>query len=122
MEMLRMFWDEAVALDPAIAARDERTMPQCRRGELADLWRANGLQHVQEQPMTIDLSFASFDDYWSPFLGGQGPAGAYAASLADAARGALESKLRTRLLGGRQDGAVTLRARAWAVKGVVPVR
>lgn len=122
MEMLRIFWDEAVALDPAVAARDERNMPLCRRGELADLWRANGLQQVQEQPITIDLVFASFDDYWSPFLGGQGPAGAYAASLSDAARGELESKLRTRLLGGRQDGAFTLRARAWAGKGVVPAR
>jgi SAM-dependent methyltransferase len=122
MEMLRIFWDEAVALDPAVATRHERNMPLCRQGELATLWRANGLQQVQEQPIAIGLSFTSFDDYWSPFLGGQGPAGAYAASLSDAARGALESKLRTRLLGGRQDGAFTLHARAWAVKGVVPAR
>ena len=122
MEMLRVFWDEAVALDSAVAARDERTMPLCRRGELAALWRANGLQHVEEQPIAIELFFASFDDYWSPFLGGQGPAGAYAASLPEADRVALESKVRKRLLSGRQDGAFTLQARAWAVKGVVPAR
>jgi SAM-dependent methyltransferase len=122
MEMLRVFWDQAVALDSTVAARDERNMPLCRRGELAALWRANGLQQVEEQPIAIELSFASFDDYWSPFLGGQGPAGAYAASLAETARAALESKLRKRLLGERQDGAFTLQARAWAVKGVVPAR
>ena len=122
MEMLRVFWDEAVALDPRTAARDERNMPLCRRGELAALWRAQGLQSVEEAPIEIDLSFASFDDYWSPFLGGQGPAGAYVASLSDTARLALESRLRKRLSGSRQDGALTLRARAWAVKGVVPAR
>lgn len=72
-----MFWDEAVALDSTIAARDERNMPLCRQGELAALWRDNGLQRVEELPITIELSFASFDDYWRPFLGGQGPAGAY---------------------------------------------
>lgn len=119
MEMLRVFWDEAVARDSAIASRDERNMPLSRQGELAALWRANGLEHVEEQPMSIELSFASFDDYWSRFLGGQGPAGAYAASLSDTARVALESRLRKRLLGGRQDGPFTLRGRAWAVRGVV---
>ena len=122
MEMLRVFWDEAVALDPAIAARDERNMPLCRRGELAALWRANGLQQVEEQPLVISLAFASFDDFWQPFLGGQGPAGAYTASLSGADRAALEARLRTRLLGARQDGPFTLQARAWAVKGVVAAR
>jgi SAM-dependent methyltransferase len=122
MEMLRVFWDEAVALDSAIAARDERNMPLSRPGELAALWRGHGLQYVEEQPIAIELPFASFDDYWSPFLGGQGPAGAYTSSLSETARVGLESRLRRRLLGGRLDGAFTLRARAWAVKGVVPAR
>ena len=122
MEMLRVFWDEAVALDSTIAARDERNMPLCRPGELAALWRASGLQRVEERPITIELSFTSFDDYWRPFLGGQGPAGAYAASLAEPRRAALAAGLRGRLLGTREDGPFTLRARAWAVKGVVPAR
>lgn len=122
MEMLRLFWDEAVALDPAIAARDERNMPLCREGELAALWRAHGLQEVEERPITIEMSFASFDDYWRPFLGGQGPAGAYVASLSASRRAALEARLRARLLGPRADGPVSLQARAWAVKGIRPAR
>jgi SAM-dependent methyltransferase len=122
MEMLRVFWDEAVALDAGVAARDERTMPLCRRGELDALWRASGLEQVEEEPIETELSFASFDDYWSPFLGGQGPAGAYVASLPASARAALESKLRARLLGDGRDAPFTLRARAWAVKGVVAER
>jgi SAM-dependent methyltransferase len=122
MQMLRVFWDEAVALDPAIAARDERNMPLCRRGELAALWRANGLQRVEEQPIEIELAFTSFDDYWRPFLGGQGPAGAYTTSLSEQQRAALETRLRRRLLGSRQDGPFSLRARAWAVTGIVSGR
>jgi hypothetical protein len=115
MQMLRVFWDEAIARDAAVAARDERHMPLCRRGELSALWRAHGLEHVEEQPLTIRLSFASFEDYWSPFLGGQGPAGAYVATLTKAERAALQLRLRQRLLGDNQDRAITLQARAWAV-------
>jgi SAM-dependent methyltransferase len=122
MQMLRVFWDEAVALDSTIAVRDERNMPLCRPGELAALWRANGVERVEEQPLVVELSFDSFDDYWRPFLGGQGPAGAYAAALPEARRIALETRLRERLLGTRRDGPFTLPARAWAVKGVVAAR
>jgi SAM-dependent methyltransferase len=119
MEMLRAFWDEAVALDESSASSDERNMPLCRQGELATLWRTGGLERVEEQTLEIEMPFASFDDYWLPFLGGQGPGGAHVAGLTDAARGALEARLRARLLGGRADRAFTLRARAWAVRGVV---
>jgi SAM-dependent methyltransferase len=120
MQMLRVFWDEAVALDPAVAARDERTMPWCRRGELATLWRAQGLTQVEEQTLSLHLHFGSFDDYWAPFLLGQGPAGAYAKSLSPERRAALEQRLRQRLLGGGADRPFDLEARAWAVRGVVP--
>lgn len=119
MQMLRAFWDEAVAQNPSIATRDERHMPLCKPGELAAFWRAHGLTDVEERPLTIDLSFASFDDYWQPFLGGQGPAGAYAVSLPPADRDALRARLRQRLLGSGPDRAITTRARAWAVRGVV---
>ncbi|HEX2285729.1 MAG TPA: methyltransferase domain-containing protein [Mycobacterium sp.] len=115
MQMLRAFWDEAVALDPNAASRDERYMPLCPHGALTDLWRSRGLQNVEEQPLTVDTKFSSFDDYWQPFLSGQGPAGRYVMSLDESARDALENRLRSRLavLG------LSLRARAWAVRGVV---
>jgi SAM-dependent methyltransferase len=122
MQMLRRFWDEAVARDPTIAARDEHNMPLCRPGELAEMWRAQGLLQVEEQPLVIQTRFASFDDYWMPFLGGQGPAGTYAVKLPEAQRGVLRAGLRQRLLGNGEDRAINLEARAWAVKGVVPPR
>jgi len=120
MEMLRAFWDEAIALDPASAPRDEAHMPLCKPGELAALWRRAGLIEVKEAALTVTLHFASFEDYWQPFLLGQGPAGAYVASLANDRRVELARRLRQRLLGGGPDHPFELRARAWAVTGVVP--
>jgi SAM-dependent methyltransferase len=119
MEMLRVFWDEAVALTPANAAKDERNMPLCRRGELAALWRAQGLQDVVEDALTIETRFASFDDFWTPFLEKQGPAGAYVASLSATDKEALKLRLRRRLVGEGPDKAIVMRARAWAVRGLV---
>jgi SAM-dependent methyltransferase len=120
MEMLRAFWDEAVALAPAAAAKDERNMPLCRGGELAGLWREQGLEDVVEEALTVETRFASFDDFWTPFLEGQGPAGAYAASLAAEDREALRLRLRRRLLGGGADQPIVMHARAWAVRGRKP--
>jgi hypothetical protein len=117
-----VFWDEAVALDPTSEPRDERHMPACRPGELAALWKAQGLLDVREEPLVIPLTFSSFEDFWSPFREGQGPAGAYVASLSEGPRRDLEQRLRRRLLGEGGDRSITLNARAWAVRGVVPVR
>lgn len=122
MEMLRMFWDEAAAVDPASKLKDERHMPVCRKGELEGLWKAQGLLDVREEALVIATTFSSFDDFWSPFLEGQGPAGAYVASLTDGSRRELEQRLRRRLLGHGGDRPITLNARAWGVRGVVPDR
>jgi len=122
MEMLRVFWDEAMVLNPDMDARDERHMPLSRSGELAALWGECGLQEVSEEPLTIETRFSSFDDYWSPFLEKQGPAGAYAATLPASDREQLRLRLRRRLLGDGPDRPVVLCARAWAVRGVVPLR
>ena len=120
MEMLRVFWDAAIALHPADARKDERFMPLCRRGELADLWRKQGLSDVSEEGLIIETRFASFDDYWAPFMAKQGPAGAYAATLAPNEREDLKQRLRQRLLGDGADRAIAINARAWAVRGRVP--
>ena len=65
--------------------------------------------------------FRDFDDFWSPFLGGQGPAPGYAMSLGEPARVALRELLRARLPVG-DDGRIALTARAWAVKARVAPR
>ena len=86
------------------------------------MWRRHGLALVDERPLSIVMSFTSFDDYWAPFLGGQGPAGAYVAGLNETERAALRLRLRRRLVGDGEDRPISLQARAWAVRGVVPPR
>jgi SAM-dependent methyltransferase len=120
MKMLRLFWDEAGALNAGADARDERRMPLCHRGELAALWREHGLKDVSEQPLTIQTRFVSFDDYWLPFLEKQGPAGTCVGALPEPEREELRVRLRKRLLRDRPDGPIVLAARAWAVRGIVP--
>ena len=63
--------------------------------------------------------FRDFEDYWTPFLGGQAPAPGYCVSLAEEKRAALRERIRAKLPFGR-DGSLKLVARAWAVKGRVP--
>src|SRR4029450_5666000 len=120
MEMLRTFWDAAIALRPDDGKKDERHLAFSGRGELATLWRGQGLTNVVEEPLTIETAFSSFDDYWTPFTQKQGPAGAYVAGLSRAECEALRLQLRQRLLGDGPDHPFVLNARAWAVRGVVP--
>jgi len=119
MEMLRVFWDEAKALNRDADGRDERHMPLSKRGELPALWRKHDLRDVFDEALTIETPFSSFDDYWSPFLEKQGPAGAYVASLTANEREQLRLALQRRLLGDGPDHETVLSARAWAVRGVV---
>jgi SAM-dependent methyltransferase len=120
MQMLRFFWDEAVALDPSIEPRDERHMKLSQHGALAELWRNAGLINIKEEPLSIDQMYSSFNDYWEPFTKGAGPGGAYVVSLPEDRRQQLEARMRKRLLGDRQDGPFTLSARAWCARAEVP--
>jgi SAM-dependent methyltransferase len=117
MELMRHFWDAAVALDPAAADLDEGVrFPICRPDRLEALWRESGFVDVGTRAIEIPTVFSDFDDYWTPFLGGQGPAPGYAMSLAEGRR----SELRDRILAGLPvagDGTISLIARAWAVSG-----
>jgi hypothetical protein len=120
MQMLRFFWDEAVALDPAVEPKDERHMKLSRQGQLGDLWRQAGLINIEEKPLVIDQTYLSFNDYWEPFTKGAGPGGAYVLSLSEDRRQQPEGRMRKRLLRDRQDGPFTLTAKAWCVRGEVP--
>jgi hypothetical protein len=115
---MRHFWDVAVALDPSAAQLDEGVrFPLCRPDALLAQISGAGFRDVEVAAIDIPTVFSSFQDYWEPFLGGQGPAPAYAMSLDGSARGRLESKLRE-LLPVRVDGSISLVARAWAVRAI----
>lgn len=114
MEFLRCFWDAAVELDPAAAELDEAArFPLCRPEALEEAFAAAGLTGVTVLAIDVPTMFAGFDDYWSPFLGGQGPAPGYVAGLDAAAR----ERLRDHLIGHlpiQADGTIPMVARAWA--------
>jgi SAM-dependent methyltransferase len=117
MELMRVFWDAAVALRPEAQALDEGVrFPLCKPAALRAAFESAGLADVDVAPLTIETPFRDFDDYWNPFLGGQGPAPAYACSLDEASRDALRERLRQRLP-TRADGSILLHARAFAVMG-----
>jgi len=118
MQMIRHFFDAAVALDPNASELDEgRRFPLCQPDALSQLFESAGLQHVEVCPIEIPMVFRDFDDYWSPFLGGQGPAPSYAMSLSEERRAALRERIRAGLPFA-SDGSIPLFARAWAVRGV----
>lgn len=120
MELMRHFWWAAAQVDPAGAGLDEGTrFPLCRPEPLSHLWPAAGLSDVVVRSIDIPTVFATFDDYWRPFLGGQGAAPGYLTTLSRPRQEAIRDVLRARLPVAA-DGSIALTARAWAVRGVRP--
>jgi SAM-dependent methyltransferase len=114
MQLIRHFFDAATEVDPAAATHDEGLrFTLCRPEPLRELFVSAGLTDVEVVAIDAPTVFEDFDDLWEPFLGGEGPAGAYAASLDDAGRSALQERLRQRLPIAA-DGSIALTARAWA--------
>lgn len=119
MELMRFFWDAAVELDPGAAKLDEGVrFPVCRPEPLVALFERGGLVDIGATAIEIATPFPDFDAYWQPFLGGQGPAPAYAMSLPEDPRARLAARIRERLP-VQADGSIALSARAWAVRGAV---
>jgi SAM-dependent methyltransferase len=117
MEMMRHFWDAAGALDQHARELDEgRRFPVCRPEPLGAAFETAGLGQVATRAIDVPTVFQNFDDYWTPFLGGQGPAPGYCLSLTEEARAALRERLRD-ALPTRPDGTIHLIGRAWAVRG-----
>ena len=118
-ELMRFFWDAAVELDSDAAKLDEGIrFPLCRPEALEKLFASARLEETEVKAIDIPTSFADFDDYWQPFLGGQGPAPAYAMSLDERSRARLRDHIRARMP-TEADGSISLTARAWAARARV---
>ena len=118
MQMLRHFWNAVSVLDPAARDLDEgRRFPVCNPDSLRTLFQNAGLLQVQVLPIDISTDFKDFDDYWTPFLGGQGPAPGYTMSLNEEQRARLRQRIYNSLPFAL-DGSIPLTARAWAIRGI----
>ena len=117
MDIIRTFWDAANALDPAAIEKDEGArFPLCAPEPLRRAFADAGLTDVDVRSIDVPTVFGDFDDYWTPFLGGVGPAPVYVAGLDEASRTAVRERLRA-TLPTETDGTIHLIARTWAVRG-----
>jgi SAM-dependent methyltransferase len=118
----RLFWDSAAALDPDAGAQRDRLFSGALAlpDGLTALFERAGLAAVEHGSLTIRMDYASFDDYWMPLLGGQGPVGTYLVSRPPALRAQIEEIVRAAYLAGAPDGPRSMTATAWAVRAVVP--
>jgi trans-aconitate methyltransferase len=117
MQLMKYFWEAAVDLRPADREHDEGTrFPFCNPVGLEALFAEAGFSDVSTRAIVVPTVFKSFDDYWTPFLGGQGVAPAYLGGLEEPAQDALREELRARLPIAA-DGSISLTARAWAARG-----
>jgi SAM-dependent methyltransferase len=118
MEMMRHFWDAAIAIDPSAAQADAgKRFAICDPDHLYAAFVETGLHQVDLRPIDIPTRFKDFDDYWLPFLAAQGSISKYLTSLDEAGVSAITAKLREQLP-IISDGSIELTARAWAAKGI----
>lgn len=119
MQMMRHFWDAAIAVSPHDATLDQaERFPLCRPEPLQALFGRAGLTSVTVCALDIPTVFQNFEDFWRPFLGRTGAAPTYLASVSGDVRERIRRYLKARLT-VTQDGPIALSARAWAVQGVV---
>ena len=118
MTMLRRFWDAVIETDPTAYGRHEGRMHYSTPEELSALWTETGLDSVTTKSVEVTASYTDFDDLWSPFEKGVGPAGAYTITLDEPARQALRDRYREILDVGQ--APFTLTAKAWLATGTLP--
>ncbi|MEO5535473.1 MAG: class I SAM-dependent methyltransferase [Pseudolysinimonas sp.] len=117
MAMMAHFWAAAEAVDGRTESLDEsRRFAGWDRAGLAERFGAAGFESVETTEIVIPTVFRDFDDLWTPFLGGQGAAPSYLASVDDLTRDAIRAELRASV----PTGPIELTARAWAVRAVRP--
>jgi SAM-dependent methyltransferase len=117
----RIFWDTAAGIDPGAAtARDKLFAGALALPDgLPRAFAAAGLAQIEQASLTIRMDYASFEDYWVPLCGGQGPVGTYLVSLAPELRARIEQAVAVAYRSGAPDGPRSMTATAWAVRGQI---
>jgi SAM-dependent methyltransferase len=109
-------WVEMRAMEAAVPMPPS---PGASRIEaLAELWRGGGLEGVETRDLSVQRTFADFEDYWTTVQGGPS-VGKGLASMSVEEREVLKGRMRERLAADAT-GRINCGARANAVKGRVP--
>lgn len=108
---MSIFWSAVADQEPRHAG--ESRLAGTRRGHLVELFEAAGLADVEEHVLEANITHPTFEDWWVPFTGGVGPAGAHLRSLEPAKRADLERRVRASV----PVAPFTIEARAWAARG-----
>ena len=119
-ELNHCLWIAARELDPNVKRPANMPGSYGSAEALSTLLADAGLSGIEVQDLSIPCEFSSFEEHWRRYLTGEGPNGNYVLGLSEDRRAALKDKLRENLFGNRPDGPFTLKAKAWAVRGVVP--
>jgi len=116
MDFLRYFWDAVVEFKPeALSLHESKRFSDWNSAALKKLFQNSGFTRVETSPIEITTHFHDFDDYWKPFLGGQGPAPGFVMSLDRDEKNKLRNALKA-CLPTRPDGSISMGARAIAAK------
>jgi SAM-dependent methyltransferase len=107
---LSTFWRAVLELDATV--RDESNLAGARSGHLLDLFADAGLREIEGTSLTVRVKLRDFDEWWTPFTLGVGPAGEYAASLDPAHLAAVRARCAELL---PQDGPFEITGSAWTV-------
>jgi SAM-dependent methyltransferase len=117
MDFLRYFWDTALEVDQNSQSLDEGLrFPICNTDNLIAAFKKAELTDIECSELDIDTVFKNFEDFWNPFLGGQGPAPSYLASLSQDQQHRFKIRLQEKLPIA-SDGRIKLLARALAIQG-----
>ncbi len=117
-EREQVFWGAAMAIDPAAGERREVEGRFSKTGRLSSLWTECGLKEIEETELTVSANFASFEDFWLPYLEGQGHGGSYVKGLSRDLQETLRERVRQNIPGKRAKVPFSLRAQAVAVRGI----
>jgi ubiquinone/menaquinone biosynthesis C-methylase UbiE len=104
----------AMGVTPLLPPRSDAS----RMEALRDLWTGAGLNAVETREITVQRTFADFDDFWTTTLLGSS-VGPTVAAMASGDVELLKTRVRARLPADAA-GRITYGARANAVKGRVP--
>lgn len=115
----RFFLDTAAMLDSdANELRKKNfTRPLRRPGNLQAALKSGGFADIWAGEIHIRTEFASFEDYWSPFDGRDGPIPSYLSKRTTTLKEQIKDAVRDAYLDGEADGPRSYVATAWVATG-----